>query len=94
MNESMVAIQEKFTRDNGERLSLVCECDRISCAALIQVWPEAYEQIREDGASFLVLPGHEDLAVEEVVERDDRYLVVRKRPGEPRAVALETDPRG
>jgi len=89
----MVAIQEDFTRDNDERLSLVCECDRLSCAELIQVWPDTYERIRDDGASFLVLPGHEDLAVEEVIERDDRYLVVRKRPGEARAVALETDPR-
>ena len=89
----MVALQDQFTRDNDERLSLICECDRLECAEALRVTPAAYEAIRDDGASFLVLPGHEDLAVEEVIERQDDYLIVRKRPGEPRAVALETDPR-
>jgi hypothetical protein len=31
------------------------------------------------GNMFIVLPGHEDLLVEDVVDASNRYVVVRKR---------------
>lgn len=94
VNEQMVGLQEQFSLETSEPLSLVCECDRLGCAQLLRVSLEAYEAIRADGASFLVVPGHEDLAVEEVVASGDGFVVVRKRAGEPRDVALDNDPRG
>jgi hypothetical protein len=93
VNEQMVGLQERFAADNGEPLSLVCECDRLGCAELVQVSLEAYEAIRADGACFFVVDGHEDSTVEDVVDQGTGYLVVRKRAGEAQRVALETDPR-
>jgi hypothetical protein len=93
VNEQVVELQERFSVENGEPLSLVCECDRLGCAELLRVSLATYEAIRADGACFLVVPGHEDLSVEEVVDAFDGCTIVRKRAGEPREVALETDPR-
>ncbi len=61
-----------------------------------------YEQVRSDGACFVVLPGHDLPEVERVVERNGRFLVVEKfgaaaaiarggRPSLPR-VALRRQP--
>ena len=93
VNEQMIDLQEQWATDHDQLLTLVCECDRLDCAERLLVTPGTYEHVRADGACFLVLPGHEDLLVEEIVETGGGYLVVRKRVGEPRDVALETDPR-
>jgi len=49
--------------------------------------------IRSDATQFVVLPGHLQLEVEEVVRRAPGFLVVRKI-GEAAGVAVEQDPRG
>jgi hypothetical protein len=74
-------------------LDVVCECDDLNCGELFPVSVEAYERVRSEGTLFLVLPGHSDDSIEEVVERADHYWVVRKHPGQPADVALATDPR-
>ena len=43
--------------------------------------------------ALLVVPGHEDVAVEKVVEQHDGYLVVEKTGVTPGQVARENDPR-
>ena len=48
--------------------------------------------VRSDPCRFAIVDGHELLEVEEVVERHDRYAVVRKLEASG-AVAKETDPR-
>ena len=42
---------------------------------------------------FIVCPGHEAPKVETVDVVNPRYLIVRKREGEPAAIAEATDPR-
>lgn len=37
-----------------------------------------YEQLRQNPLRFAVLPGHEIADIEEVVERNERFLVVEK----------------
>lgn len=70
-----------------------CECARLGCNELVELSVREYEQVRSNPRRFLVLPGHERLEVEIVVERHHRYLVVEKldRAGEQ---ATKTDPRG
>lgn len=94
VNERIEDIQTRFAVSEAEPLSLVCECDRLQCTEPIQVEVDAYERIRAHPDRFLVLPGHEDPTVEDVVDTGPGHLVVRKHAGEPRAVAVETDPRG
>jgi hypothetical protein len=77
----------------GRVLDVVCECDDMNCGKQFPVSVETYERVRSEGTLFLVLPGHDDESIEEVVERADRYVVVRKDPGRPADVARATDPR-
>jgi hypothetical protein len=69
-----------------------CECARLGCNELIELSVRRYEEVRNDPRRFIVVPGHERLEVEIVVERHPGYLVVEKlnQAGE---LALETDPR-
>ena len=38
-----------------------------------------YDRVRRQRDRFAVVPGHETAAIEHVVERDGRYLIVDKR---------------
>jgi hypothetical protein len=69
-----------------------CECARLGCAELVELSIHEYERVRSNPRRFIVLPGHERLDVEIVVERRPSYFVVEKldQTGEK---AVETDPR-
>ena len=91
VNEQIEAMNERF--GGGESFTIVCECGDGDCTERISVPVDVYERIRADAELFLVVPGHEIPAVEEVTEEGDGYRIVRKREGVPEAVAEETDPR-
>lgn len=70
-----------------------CECARRGCARMLQLSHEEYERLRAHPRRFALAMGHEDPAVEDVVESHlPRYLVVEKR-GQAGRLAEETDPR-
>ena len=79
------------TFDDAE---FVCECGDRGCTARIRVPLRDYERVRGDGALFLIKGGHEIPDVEDVVEEHETYAVVRKRAGDPAALARQADPRG
>jgi hypothetical protein len=76
-----------------ENLSILCECGDDSCMEKVEVSLPEYERIRADPALFFVRHGHEEPDVEDVVEEQRRYYVVRKRSGGPAELASELDPR-
>ena len=98
VNERIGQITETFESNmpsawsTGE-LDLICECDDTGCVERISMPVDAYEQVRADSRQFVIVPGHEDHAVEDVVAHEKTYNVVRKRPGEAAAAAEETDSR-
>jgi hypothetical protein len=55
-----------------------CECGRISCLATIELPPPLYEGVIRERYRFVLAPGHEDAAIERVIERQPTYLVVEK----------------
>jgi hypothetical protein len=73
-----------------ERVPYLCECDEVRCHEPLQLTPEEYERVRDDGATFVIVPGHSSTG--DVIEECDDYLVVRKqdRGGQ---VARALDPR-
>lgn len=73
-------------------IGFVCECGQLGCTAVVELPLDDYEAVRADARRFLVLDGHEQLEVEEVVERRDGYLVVRKL-GAAGESAQGADPR-
>jgi len=78
--------------DDRTLVGFVCECGSAECSRLIELTPAEYEAVRSDPCRFAIVDGHELLEVEEVVEKHDRYAVVRKLEASG-AVAKETDPR-
>jgi hypothetical protein len=77
----------------GGRTEFLCECGDRDCTQAVTLTLAAYEELRADPDRFAVLPGHELPDVEDVVERHEGYLVVRKHPGEPAELAEARDPR-
>jgi hypothetical protein len=55
-----------------------CECGRASCVGTIEIPPPLYVQVVRERYRFVVIPGHEDAAIERVVDRQPDYVVVEK----------------
>lgn len=73
-------------------ISFRCECARLGCSDLIELNVHEYEAVRSNSRRFIVLPGHERLEVEMVVERQPGYYVVEK-VAQAAERAVESDPR-
>jgi hypothetical protein len=76
-NEAVAEIRESFDHHD---LELVCECEDLACARRLRLDPERYAAIRRHDGRFVVLPDHEALDVEDVIEQDDGFHVVQKHP--------------
>lgn len=76
-----------------DELEFVCECGRLECRDQIVLGQAEYERVRADPMLFAIVPGHEFPDAEDVVERTDRFSVVRKRP-DVEHISKGTDPRG
>ncbi len=102
--EKRIGANEVVFRELNEQLSgladlkqqefgVVCECGDPACTRSISITFAEYEQLRSEGTHFAVLPGHDIPDVENVVEKNESYWVVRKRAGGPAELADATDPR-
>lgn len=89
VNERIAELSSEFQLDDGGAL-YVCECDDMSCLERIAISHDEYRRVRRHPTEFFVVPGHEHLEVEEIVDRTDRWLVVRKL-GAGATVAVELD---
>ena len=85
LNESFATITDTF--------EIICECGDSGCVTQISIASDAYERVRTDATLFIVAPGHENSEVEDIVETQSGYHVVRKHAGVPARIAEETDPR-
>lgn len=93
VNEEIEALSREMAEFTSRPMQIVCECGDIECTERVTLAVDDYERIRADPALFFVRPGHELPEVETVVERNEEFFVVRKRPGEPEQVARATDRR-
>ena len=84
-------IREVTTYDGD--VEFLCECGNSECVQPISMTLAEYESVRLEPTRFAIVPGHEIPDVEDVVERNERFAVIVKRPGVPTQVATETDPR-
>ena len=58
----------------------ICECERSSCAVLVELSPGEYRDVRAVNTRFLVYPDaeHTNPELETVTARYERYWVVEK----------------
>ena len=85
LNESFATVTDTF--------EVICECGDSGCVTQISIATDAYERVRTDANLFIVAPGHEISEIEDIVDRQSVYHVVRKHTGLPARIAEETDPR-
>jgi hypothetical protein len=76
------AVNEEIVKLGGSRfdpndLDLVCECRDSRCMAVMRMRIEEYEAMCAEPDLIAVVPGHEGCGLENVVERTDRYVIVR-----------------
>jgi hypothetical protein len=90
VNERIAESADRLDADDAE---FICECADPTCTKRVAATLDEYERIRADGTTFLLVPGHEDLRVEAVVEREDQHAVVEKRQPLVAQVAEALDPR-
>jgi hypothetical protein len=90
VNERIAESAERFGADDA---SFVCECDDPRCTERIRATLDEYEDVRSDGAQFLIVDGHEDPAVERVVEEKPRFSLVEKIRPLVRQTVKQLDPR-
>jgi hypothetical protein len=77
---------------NAAFSTFICECTNETCDEQISLTVEEYEHVRSVANRFFVLPGHELPEIEEIVEANDRFVVVAKL-GAGAQVAADLDPR-
>jgi hypothetical protein len=65
-----------------------CECSDENCRARISLNPELHQKHHANPCRFVILPGHESLAIERVVEKHSDYWVVEKFEVPPAKVML------
>jgi hypothetical protein len=92
VNEEIRRLDERFGAAAPGTQWFVCECGQVDCTERIEMTPDEYLRVRADPAMFVAVAGHQEPDVEDVVERTERYVVLKKRPGEPAALAERAAP--
>jgi hypothetical protein len=77
VNEQIVKMTDRFRAQLAE-IDIVCECADTACVGAIRIDAGEFAEVERVDGTFLVLPGHEDESVEQIVERRERYVVVWK----------------
>ena len=85
-------IEHQRPRNGKSADTFICECVRVDCGGELDLSIAEYSRVRSNSRRFVVLPGHEEPAIESTVELYPSYLVVEKR-GEPGRIA-ETEAGG
>jgi hypothetical protein len=75
-------------------IAFLCECSRLDCDATIELDRDEYNGIRSSSNLFVIAPGHETLAVERIIEENERFTLVEKTVGAQLAVELDPRKRG
>jgi hypothetical protein len=91
VNERIAESAERFDADETK---FVCECADATCTERVEATLEEYERIREDGATFLLVNGHEDERAEAVIRTDGERAVVEKRHPFVAPIVHKLNPRG
>ena len=90
VNERIAESARRFDADEAE---FVCECADGSCTHRLETPLEDYERVRAEPTRFLLAPGHENEAIEKVVERRRRFQVVEKFERTVAATVRRLNPR-
>jgi len=86
-------IAESAQRFEAESTQFVCECADPNCTHRLEATLDEYEDVRADGATFLLAPGHAHKDIERVLEDRGRFHVVEKVQKTVRRTVQRLNPR-
>jgi hypothetical protein len=78
VNDRIRDVVESVGQLQSDRVDFICECSNRDCIATIELELSEYKTIRSSPRLFVVRPGHEIAAVEDVIETNDRFTLVEK----------------
>lgn len=86
--EKTIELAGEAAEPSQQECDFLCACGRPGCSEIVSVTIAEYEDAQAKDDLFVIAPGHETPEIEEVVERHESYLVVRKKRGyKPRDLA-------
>ena len=91
VNERIASAADQFGSEEAE---FVCECADPTCVERVEVPLEVYQGVRAEPTTFIFANGHEDKAIETVLQTRRRYQVVEKVNRKVVEVVEKLDPRG
>lgn len=86
-------IAESALRFDASATQFVCECADPTCTHRLEATLEEYEHVREDGATFMLAPGHDHADIERVVAVRHGFHVVEKMQKTVRETVRRLNPR-
>jgi hypothetical protein len=94
VNDRVMETNARFdvVGEEGRIVEVFCECGDAGCTDRVLITREAYECVREDSQTFVLLPGHDQGLVEEVIETTPDYVIARNI-GEAAEIATDGDRR-
>jgi len=90
VNERIAESAQRFEADSTQ---FVCECADPNCTHRLAASLEEYEDVRADGATFMLAPGHAHTDIERILEDRGRFHVVEKVQKTVRATVQRLNPR-
>jgi hypothetical protein len=93
-NQALVRVVNEAMRVDrpDEAIAFRCECGQIGCNQLIELTRAEYKDVRAHPRRFAIVPGHEVVEIETIVERHERYAVVEAHDPGAVAIAERTSP--
>jgi uncharacterized protein (DUF1499 family) len=90
VNERIAESAQRFEADSTQ---FVCECADPNCTHRLEASLDEYEDVRADGATFMLAPGHAHNDIERVLADRGRFHVVEKVQKTVRATVRRLNPR-
>jgi hypothetical protein len=90
VNERIAESAQRFEADSTH---FVCECADPNCTNRLEATLDEYEDVRADGATFMLVPGHAHKDIERVLEDRGGFHVVEKVQKTVRATVKRLNPR-
>ena len=79
VNEAIERLQHELGEaDPSSTAEFLCECSRYRCTDRITLTLLEYEDVRAEDTHFVIVPAHQNPAVERIVRETDEYAVVEK----------------
>lgn len=74
-------------------LLICCECGEINCSVPFEVDRVIFDHVRMNPLRFILVPGHEDPELEDIIEKHTHFNIVSKRPTAAVEIAEASDRR-